>query len=340
MRRGFGLSTSTLRGSALAAGVALSLASESALAAPARAEASLTFERQAGAEACPDESVLRQQITGRVGYDPFRADAERHVDVVFYANAHGLAARVTTAGGDAREIESEGSDCSDLTHSVVLAVSLAIDPLTFAPPPSEPIPAPPAPKTDEAANHAATPHAAERPDASASGETTPTAELTMGGRFGGAILPGPSAGPVVNVAYRRPHWSVFGEAGLDLSTEKATQTVPSTWFGQRVNVNAMLVRGGGGACANLSLLSLCGRVDLGALQGSNETAGTHMTTTLYVDVALVAKLSVPLRRDLHIVLGGETQAPLNRTTLAVNGVDIWTTPTIGAAFDLGLAYRF
>ena len=46
-----------------------------------RPTARLTYTRKAGSTICPDEPLMRQLVAARLGYDPFRDDADRTVVV-------------------------------------------------------------------------------------------------------------------------------------------------------------------------------------------------------------------------------------------------------------------
>ena len=55
---------------------------------------SLTYERQRGAEQCPEEAELRDAVSARLGYVPFRDDAPQHVRTVIRRDRGGLVATV------------------------------------------------------------------------------------------------------------------------------------------------------------------------------------------------------------------------------------------------------
>src|ERR1700722_11375822 len=117
-------------------GLALVLMARPAAADPPLAQATLSYERQKGAEDCPEESALREQEARQLAYDPFRDEAIQHVSIVLAGGAKGLHARITMAdsrapspsAGASRQLDAGQGRCDELVQSVVLAVSLAVDP--------------------------------------------------------------------------------------------------------------------------------------------------------------------------------------------------------------------
>jgi hypothetical protein len=82
---------------------------------------SLTYERQRGAEQCPDEAELRDAVSARLGYVPFRDEAPQHVRTVIRGERGGLLATVDVfdAVGELvgqREIRSRTRDCEELAR--------------------------------------------------------------------------------------------------------------------------------------------------------------------------------------------------------------------------------
>jgi hypothetical protein len=322
-------------------GIVLALRASGASADPPSAEASLSYERLKGAEVCPDETSLREQIELRLGYDPFRDGAPHRVSVRIAPIGHGFHARIQTSGPDGgsaeREIDGEGAGCDELLQSVVLAVSLAIDPMSFtrppsaAPPQASPLPPPPPPTPVPASERALVP---VTPAVAAPSPWIVQIDATA--RLGFGLVPKPSIGPAVDLRVGQKRWALVAVAGADLPT--ASQFLSGS---SGPGVDASLVRGGLGACGLLGWFSACGRFDLGALEGS----GTGMRiatsdTTFYADAALGAGLDVPVASGIHAVAGGELVAPLTRTPLKIESATPWTTPALAGSVGLGVGYRF
>jgi hypothetical protein len=96
------------------------------------AQAALDYARGAGADECPSAAVLRALVAERLGYDPFREDAQLAVEVSIARDGDRLRAAIRLArdGEDAgvRELDEPIGACAPLIASVVLAISIAIDP--------------------------------------------------------------------------------------------------------------------------------------------------------------------------------------------------------------------
>ncbi|HJL16861.1 MAG TPA: hypothetical protein RMH99_14450 [Sandaracinaceae bacterium LLY-WYZ-13_1] len=126
------------------------------LVAEAQAPVELDVERAAGAEACPSAVVIRREVSARLGYDPFREDAERVVDVAMGAADDRVTAEIVVRRGPEvigrRVLGPEGSDCTQLAEDLLLALTLAIDPVAAT---RGPDPADPAPGNGAAGAHAA-----------------------------------------------------------------------------------------------------------------------------------------------------------------------------------------
>jgi hypothetical protein len=127
-----------------------------------RAEASpasrLVYARGPGAEDCPDETVFRQEVSTRLGYDPFFPWATRTVSVEIEAVDGRARARVVVVDEKGFEQGAQtidggrgpiASTCVGLVRGAALAVSVSLDAMPSPPPPEpeeatqDPAPAPP-----------------------------------------------------------------------------------------------------------------------------------------------------------------------------------------------------
>lgn len=105
----------------------------------------LSVQRSEAASSCPDQVRLRRAIAERLGRDPFSdsaplgdarslsvqfsRDGGRHLATVSLVEAQGRATGT-------RELSSTASDCTELAGAVVLAATIAIDPLVLTRPSS------------------------------------------------------------------------------------------------------------------------------------------------------------------------------------------------------------
>jgi hypothetical protein len=171
----------------------------------------LQYRRGSGAEKCPDQRVLRQLVIERLGYDPFKAPAERRVSVEIEAAGGALVAKLSVASreGDflgVQRLAGAPVDCRDLAQALSLALSLAIDPRSL----------------DEAAEPAPEPQSSRSPVLSVARPRTPAvvpqdswrALVGISASLGSA--PEPGVGVRAGAQFRSRQFSFELEARADL----------------------------------------------------------------------------------------------------------------------------
>jgi hypothetical protein len=298
-----------------------------AFADPPTVESTLSYARGVGAESCPDDAAFRSGVARRLGYDPFRSEARSRVEVTLARSASGFSAHIVIGGVDgvadaSRDLSTEGGSCDELVDSIVLAVSLAIDPVSFAhphpaiaklpvqePPPPPVAPPPPPPENRSLWN----------------------LDLTGVARAGVGLVPGVSLGPIVGVGARRKGLEIFVDGGVDLPLGSVSVT------GGESPVEATLLHAGAGACAHVLWIALCGHFDAGSLNGT--TTVTHISSAkLYADVAASAGVDTPLGYGFRLDAGLEAVLPLETIDLYA-GPLVWKTPTLAGALFVGVGYR-
>lgn len=313
--------------------------------------ARLSYEVMPGAEACPGERTVHEQVALRLGYDPFHDDAGERVSVRLSPRPGGLRAVITTAPpGEApasRELDSDGSGCEELLQSVVLTVSLAIDPmsLTRAPRTPEPPPVVIPPRTEVPPGPASAPVPPSPPQLE--GATPPrsswTLEVSAALRAGYKLLPGDgSLGPLVDLRVGKGGWALLAEAGADLPTGSASNP---NGMG---SVTASLLRGGLGACAVPAWFIACAQLDAGELEGTGHGSATVTGLTgssVYLDAAATAGVDLALTSALRLEILADLVVPITRTTLGfgvVNGTEVpaWRSPELAGLLTAGVGYRF
>jgi len=306
------------------------------------AQATLSYAVAPGAEACPTEEVLRQLVALRLGYDPFVPAAAKGVGVAIARDARGYNAHITTSTDHgapaARDIVSEGGSCDELAQSVVLAVSLAVDPRSFAgprrPPPSPPTPPPPLPPPPPADD--AQPAPPPPPPGRLPPPATPwTIEVDVGARAGFGVVPTPSLGPVLDFRLARRAFALVVDAGADLPTGNASK--PSVTPG---TVNASLLWAGAGLCAMPRIFFACGRLDIGATEGTGQVLAQHTGVTPYSGLGLLAGAIYEPAPGYRASLRAELLAPFTRTTLNLAGDPIWVTPPVAGTVGVTFGYRY
>ena len=112
-------------------------------------KARLSYVRHPGAEGCPGEESLRRSVSSRLGHDGFADDADLLMEAAVDRAAQGLGIVARLALSDRqgrvlgkRDISSPAGGCLELAGAVVLAISVAIDPVgamrVVPPPPTTP----------------------------------------------------------------------------------------------------------------------------------------------------------------------------------------------------------
>lgn len=332
--------------------VALAALLATPVAAAQAPSARLVYTRGAGAERCPEEGAIHDAVAARLGYDPFRADADMTVAASMGRLGRTLHARIEArdrAGHPAgvRTLSSSQSDCAELAAAVTLALSIAIDPLRLyrAPSPPVPVPAPvpvPTPPRTEPPPASAGPSPVERPRPPRADLPRPrpaTVHLVVGG--GGAVAFGAAPGPTVGfqafVGLRARAASIALEARADLPA-----TAPTPSGGE---VDAGLVLATLAPCLHLGVAAVCALGSVGVLRGtardpSGSDAASRRGSQLFVAVGARVAVEIPLHRLLALRLHADGLLPVTRTTVAVGEANVWTTPTFAGALGLGAVVTF
>jgi len=306
----------------------------------AEPKAQLTYVREPGAEACPDESDVRKAVAQRLGYDPFGEHPLSTVAVTVGKSARGLRARIelTDAAGEpsgSRELTSLEANCLELAWAVELAISLAIDPLHFAdaPPPSvAPARAAPAPSAEV---KVATPPVAAPPAPAVTRVLEPKRRYRLGaGAF--AVLgssPSVAFGFRATAGVRARLWSMNLEARADIP---AAAPAAGGTVATGVYAGALV------PCFHQLMFAGCGLVVLGA----HHAIGTGYPNAndpwaFYAALGVRAAIEVKLHERLELQIAADLLAPLTRIKLQLDGIDtVFETPAVSGAFHLALAGYF
>ncbi len=300
-----------------------------------RARARLLHVREAGAERCPSAEQLRSRVAERLGYDPFRDDAQMTVRAAFRLDErqeNKLAADVEafderSALLGRRSLSSSDETCRDLADSVVLAVTLLLD----TPPSSATAPAPESPGVATAAAREA--GAGPAPTVPRLPPGLPwTLSVGLELVAGVGFAPAPSVGARLSVGARRGPWSVALGGRLDLPAEG--RYVAGT-------VETAVRLGELAGCGHLGHGFLCFVGAAGAItaDGANVLNARH---TLGPFGTLGARVGgeLPLFGPIALRASADLAALLVRTTVTVGPDTLFTNPALGGAVGIGLAGRF
>ncbi len=292
---------------------------------------SFTYTVPSGVERCPDEVWIRHAVAARLGFDPFRADADRRIDVAVSRPEKGLAAEIQVFDREGkrvgrREFTSVAGDCPELASAVELAMTLVVDP-HYLTRPAVPEPAP-APAPAPAPPPAPVPIAPPPPPPSA----LPELHL-QAGIFGSlGVSPQVAPGAMLGARVQWKHFSLGVEARADLAS--------TARFGSGTVTSAVLL-GSVVPCATLGGFSACALISAGALQVTGEFGGASLrSSSPLVLIGARARYDFTFWQRLALAPFLDVQAVATRTTVLSGAVPVWVTSPVTGALGLCLSVRF
>ena len=289
----------------------------------------LTYVRDEGAESCPDEAWLKQQISSHLGYDPFIAghpaaeSAGRQISCRLSKapSAEEFVATLQTADPNGatlgrRQLRS-GPTCEALAASVVLSLSMAIDPIAAesARPPVDTVtpvaPAPPATAVQQ----------------------RPVAPLRLRLSGAGVVATGwqdAAASPLASVALhlQKGAWSASLEARVSASCST-----------REPSLQTRLVLGGLGLCRAWGPLDVCGAAVAGPMFATSSEFEQQRNVATLVAVGPRLVWSHTLAGPLTVEAAMEAYANVVRPRVLVNDVVTWRAAAASAAVTLGFGWR-
>jgi hypothetical protein len=297
-----------------------------------RPHAELVVERDGslgGTEACPDAAGLGEAVGARLGYDPFvTKGGDLRVRVRFAREGGGLSGKVEAfdpAGepkGD-KTISSKRGDCSEVAQAVTLTIAILLDPRTglVKPPPPEtkPEPDPLAPEKPPE----------PPPPPPPAPVIVPRVRAGVMGTVG--ALPGPSAALVASVGAAAKRVALDLEVRADLPRE-ATSNDKSVTAGLLLGALVPCLRGG--------LVEACVVVAAGALRGEASKGSPSNETSFHLATGPRVGAVIPLSTMFALHAHGDVMVALTRTTLRVDGEEVWTTPLVSGLLGVALEVRF
>lgn len=320
----------------------LLLLAQPAFAAPT---ARLTYVRGKDAEACVDEAGLKNAVAARLGYDPFRVVADVALSLVVERKAGHFVAHMKLVDAEghergARDLTSKSSDCRDLTDTMALTVSIALDPTSLTRPTPTPEPAPdpaptpepvpdPAPTPDPTAKPAPTP----KPDPAPQRASPITLTIHAAGHASVGLAPNVAAGGELRAGVRARAFEATLSGLFDLPTESQTSEGGLV----RVGLTQVSIAG----CGRSQFVSLCGLVGAGAVNAETRDVSDPRSVVTWLP-------SVGARLGLHLgiteVFGIEAHATVAMALVpirfTVNQSIIHEIAPVAARFGLGPTLRF
>lgn len=270
---------------------------------------------------CPDQGQLIDAIGARLGYDPFRAEAPRSLEVTIEPKDGGFGARVELEDAeghpsDLRELEPQPR-CAELLDPLALAIAVALDPLQLGPPtPSRP-PPPPAPE------------ALELPT-----ESLGRFYLSAAPLLAVAALPTPVPGGRIELGMEGERWGLGLEGRFLAPASQAIEDGEITTF-----ILAAALSG----CAHWGAAGACVVGTFGALRASSDRPlDEHKASGPYATLGARARYLFELAPPLSVGLTAEVAATLTRIELvdARTGAEFWSTPWVHGIFGIEARFDF
>lgn len=327
--------------------VASALVLAGVLAWSARVDASptarLVYVRGDGAEACPDEETLKQAVAARLGYDPFRplvqntlfAEIHRRKEGGFVANIK----LVDDAGIErgARRFEESGGDCTELSATMALSISIAIDPRSALKPGSTTSKEGPGPVVTEPERPAEPEAIAPQAPVPLQLRTVPAgpaARVGVGFGVHGALGAAPSATAGVHLS-AEVLWSRLS-AGLELRADLPASSKTGSGTVRTGLVGAELV-----PCGRLAWASACAILLVGRVRA--EIVDVTVPTS---ENFVFAAGGIRLAADVHVATGiglrlaGDLLGTITPFVIDVNGTSVYDSPAVSGLASATLVRFF
>ncbi len=308
-------------------------------------QARLLYARGDGTETCPDASALRDAVTMRLGYDPFRADATATIEARVERRADDLHADVrmydaTGALTGERELTARGTDCAPLASAMTLTISILVDPHGLgrkaeeAPAPALPPPEPRPGGTFDTADVHDSPFEHAAPTPPPPPEERIVLRTGLGGLVSVGAAPAVAAGVAAFVGLARARWAVDLEGRVDLPA--------SSKAGDGSAVRSSLSVGGVVPCYAAGIFRACAVGLFGVLRGEGiGVAGRDRDQTFYAAAGTRLEVAPSIGAGFVVRAHADGLAPLVHTKLRVLDREaVWTTPPVFLTVGLGLAKNF
>lgn len=268
----------------------------------------LLYHPALGAD-CPDEGQLVDAIAARLGYDPFRAEAPRRLEVTIEAQAAGYGARIELADAQGASLGRREllplPRCAELLEPLALAIALALDPLQLGPPaPIQPTPSP-------------SPEVVELPT-----EDLGRFYLSLAPLLAVAALPTVGPGGRVELGMESERWGL-GLEGRFLA--------PSSQAVEGGEITAFIMAAALSGCAQFGAAGACLVGTFGALRASSDRLlDERKASSAYATLGLRGRYLIEVAPPLSLGLTADVAATLTRIELVDSrtGAEFWATPVV------------
>jgi hypothetical protein len=302
----------------------------------------LEFERDEGTT-CPLEGEFRQSVAERMGYDPFRSGATRVLSIHVRGRGpyQGELVLRDAGGHEVGRRVLQDADCGALRDSLVLAVTLGLDPLALMRAPA-PVPIPPQRAPEPAAPPPSSPtptYADERAPAVTSEPAKPLQlRVSLGAALFVGVVPGDVPGPSGSIGLR------YGRFGVDVegaTTLSGTSGGADTGGAQGSATIATLLPCYRVWSSGRARVDLCGAFTGGALfsRGTDVSRSNSRTDPLFL-AGLRAHAEFRFTRALGVAIFAQGSIPLEHDELSVDVAGapavVWKSPSASLTSGLSL----
>lgn len=323
--------------------------------------AALDYERETGAERCPDAQALRDGVAARLGYDPFRDDSDRTVRVVVRAGdseaPYSALIEIWThdrSEPGVRNLSSSDTNCEKLADTLEFTVSVAIDPGSAGGRPTagggpdagrravmagllrlhDAVGAADRAQAS-AARRAADPAEPDNSSSSTPDRDAPSPIVFRAGLGGGATVgtaPSPTGLFRLGAELARRRWSIRLDGRMELPARRSVADG---------NLETSLALGELAACGTIEFAFGCAVGSLGRLRMTGlDLADTRSGTQLYAATGARAGGDLRLSKTFTLRLQGQLLAALVRTRAVVDSTTVWTTPDFSGSVSSLLVVDF
>lgn len=307
----------------------------------------------AAPSACPDATAFEAIVSGRLGYEPFRAQGPERVIVTIASGARGTEGRMEwrDAGGKwagERTFPARGDDCGELARAMGFALALQIQFYATSAAADAPAAAASVARATTAASVVASatppgppvgtvekPAQPEAPASSSSSSSTARVRPALAFGGGAAVGFGSSADAV-------PFARLFGalawsravvELGMELGWPATVRRADSAGFSQQVLLGSLA------GCGTGRRFSVCALAKVGQVRirgkGLDEPASP---SGLLLETGARLGLKQALGKQLYVAGYVEGLALLTRWRVSLDGYQVWASPrfveTVG--LDMGV----
>jgi hypothetical protein len=295
---------------------------------------------------CPGAARFEAVVSGQLGYDPFRADAEDRVVVRVDAAGKTLEGRLEwhdASGGliGQQTFPSRTGDCDELTRAMGFALALQIQLMAATASENRPPPAPPpAPETVAPEPPPVAPSPATQIETAGSRTSTPNEPAP-----GPSVLMGVGASAGIGLAsdpialgrlFVTAQWArVAVELGGEAAAPSTTHRADGAGFTQQEFLASLA------GCGVLAAWSLCAVGKAGELRVLGQGVDVPLAASgLMVQAGLRLTASHTFGHRTYIIGRAEGLSRITEGTVTLDSMPVWSTPRFAALLGIDVAFRF